>query len=164
MLIFQNDNNLKFFIKNKIVKNKTRLVPGSGVNIHLHSLEKYPEEDHTIRFLFIGRMMKAKGVDELLQAASIIKRKFPNTQFDLVGGCEEDYQHQLKDLQSLNVITYHTNNKKSILLLRNHMLPFYLPIMKEQRMYSLNQHQLVVPFSPREFRVVKKPLMRKSQV
>ncbi|UHA62586.1 glycosyltransferase family 4 protein [Metabacillus litoralis] len=106
-LFFQNDNNLKFFIKNKIVKNKTRLVPGSGVNIHLHSLEKYPEEDHTIRFLFIGRMMKAKGVDELLQAASIIKRKFPNTQFDLVGGCEEDYQHQLKDLQSLNVITYH---------------------------------------------------------
>lgn len=106
-LFFQNDTNLKFFMDNQIAKNKTRLVPGSGVNIQHHSYEKYPEDDQKIRFLFIGRMMKAKGIEELLQAASIIKNKYPNTQFDLVGGCEEDYQQKLADLQSSEVITYH---------------------------------------------------------
>jgi len=106
-LFFQNDTNLKFFITNQIAKNKTKLVPGSGVNIHHHSFEKYPEDNQKIRFLFIGRMMKAKGIEELLQAANIIKNKYPNTQFDLVGGCEEDYQQKLIDLQELKVITYH---------------------------------------------------------
>lgn len=110
-LFFQNHTNLKFFMTNQIAKNKTRLVPGSGVNIHHHSFEKYPEDDQQIRFLFIGRMMKAKGIDELLQAASIIKKKYPNTHFDLVGGCEEDYHQQLADLQSLEVITYHGQQK-----------------------------------------------------
>ncbi|MGQ4665893.1 glycosyltransferase family 4 protein [Metabacillus halosaccharovorans] len=106
-LFFQNDTNLKFFMTNQITNNKTRLVPGSGVNTYHHSFENYPEDDQKIRFLFIGRMMKAKGVDELFKAASIIKEKYPNTQFDLVGGYEEDYQQQLADLQNSGIITYH---------------------------------------------------------
>ncbi|WP_246943858.1 glycosyltransferase family 4 protein [Bacillus pinisoli] len=106
-LFFQNDTNLTFFMNNQITKNKTRLVPGSGVNIYHHSFTKYPEDEKNIRFLFIGRMMKAKGIDELLQAASMIRQKYPHTHFDLVGGCEEDYHQRLTDLHHSGVITYH---------------------------------------------------------
>ncbi|MDR7079138.1 galacturonosyltransferase [Neobacillus niacini] len=106
-LFFQNKTNLKFFSDKNIVKNKTRLVPGSGVNLEQHTFEVYPCESQNIRFIFIGRIMKSKGIEELLEAAKIIKEVYPNTQFDLIGHCEEDYQQQLSELNKSEVLNYH---------------------------------------------------------
>lgn len=106
-LFFQNKNNLKFFVDKRIVNNKTRLVPGSGVNLEQHIFEEYPENDEKNRFLFIGRMMKSKGIEELLQAIKIVKEKYPNTKFELVGHCEEDYHQQLLELNKFGIINYH---------------------------------------------------------
>ncbi|MEH6908508.1 glycosyltransferase family 4 protein [Neobacillus drentensis] len=106
-LFFQNETNLKFFIDKNMVKSKARLVPGSGVNLAQHPLEEYPDGDEKNRFLFIGRIMKAKGIEELLRAAEIVKNKYPNTQFDLIGSCEEDYHQQLAELNKSGIINYH---------------------------------------------------------
>jgi len=106
-LFFQNETNLKFFFDKKLVRSKTRLVPGSGVNIDQHTLEEYPNDNEMNRFLFIGRMMKSKGIEELLQAAKVVKEKYPNTQFDLIGHCEEDYHQQLVELNQRGIIDYH---------------------------------------------------------
>ncbi|MGG7620242.1 glycosyltransferase family 4 protein [Bacillus coreaensis] len=110
-LFFQNKTNLKFFVDKRIVKNKTRLVPGSGVNLEQHIFEEYPDNDEKNRFLFIGRMMKSKGIEELLQAIKIVKEKFPNTQFDLVGHCEENYHQKLVELNELGMINYYGQQK-----------------------------------------------------
>jgi glycosyltransferase involved in cell wall biosynthesis len=106
-IFFQNEANQKFFTQHSIIKTKTRLIPGSGVNLLNHPFEEYPEENNGIKFLFIGRIMKAKGIEELLQAAKRIKEKYPSVQFDLVGGSEEDYQQQLVELKNLGIINYH---------------------------------------------------------
>ena len=110
-LFFQNQTNLKFFVDQHIANSNTRLVPGSGVNLAHHTYEEYPKDDEKNKFLFIGRMMKDKGIDELLQAAKIVKEKYPNTQFDLIGGCEEDYHQQLNELEQLGIVTYHGQQK-----------------------------------------------------
>ncbi|MBT2736720.1 glycosyltransferase family 4 protein [Bacillus sp. ISL-7] len=107
-LFFQNETNLKFFFDQKIVTGKTKLVPGSGVNLEQHSFEEYPEDQEKNRFLFIGRIMKSKGIEELLQAVKIVKEKYPNTQFDLIGNCEEDYNQKLVELNKLGIINYHS--------------------------------------------------------
>jgi glycosyltransferase involved in cell wall biosynthesis len=106
-LFFQNRTNLKFFSEKNMVKNKTRLVPGSGVNLDQHPFEEYPCGSQNIRLLFIGRIMKSKGIEELLQAAKIVKEEYPNTQFDLIGHYEEDYQEQLSELNKSEVINYY---------------------------------------------------------
>lgn len=106
-VFFQNIRNRKHFIDNGIVKNKTRILPGSGVNLKKHNFEVYPSSDNNIRLLFIGRIMKDKGIEELLQAAKIIKEKYPNVQFDLIGEIEEDYKTKLSEYQRLNVINYY---------------------------------------------------------
>jgi glycosyltransferase involved in cell wall biosynthesis len=106
-LFFQNETNHKFFQEQNIVKTKTRLIPGSGVNLDYHTFEEYPEDDGKNRFLFIGRMMKSKGIEELLQAVKIVKEEYPNTQFNLIGSCEEDYHQQLVELDKLGTINYH---------------------------------------------------------
>src|SRR5690554_3513371 len=61
-VFFQNKSNMIFFAKHKIIKNKqTIIIPGSGVNLDIHVFEPYSKEDKIINFLFIGRIMKAKG-------------------------------------------------------------------------------------------------------
>jgi glycosyltransferase involved in cell wall biosynthesis len=105
-VFFQNETNQKFFIDHGIVNKNSRLIPGSGVNIEKHRYEEYPSSD-TVRLLFIGRIMKAKGIDELLAAAQHVKREYPNVQFELIGGCEEDYSEKLKELERQNIIKYH---------------------------------------------------------
>jgi glycosyltransferase involved in cell wall biosynthesis len=106
-IFFQNEANQKFFTQHSIIKTKTRLIPGSGVNLENHPFEEYPKENGRIKFLFIGRLMKAKGIEELFQAAKKVKEKYPSIQFDLIGGIEEDYHQQLIELQNLGIINYH---------------------------------------------------------
>jgi glycosyltransferase involved in cell wall biosynthesis len=106
-VFFQNEYNRSFFVNNNIVKSKAKLIPGSGVNLEQHNFEDYPSTDKKIRLLFIGRIMKAKGIEELFQAAKQVKEIYPDVEFDLVGGSEEDYNKQLFELEELGIIKYH---------------------------------------------------------
>ncbi len=106
-VFFQNKNNKELFENRKIVKGKTRLIPGSGVNLSNHIIEEYPAENDDIKFLFVGRIMKDKGINELLEAFETIHNKYPNTSLDIVGGCDEDYEDILKDKQENGYIKYH---------------------------------------------------------
>lgn len=106
-VFFQNEPNRLFFVNKNIVRKKARLIPGSGVNLEQNQFENYPAEDGTIRFLFIGRIMKSKGVDELFEAAKIVKKQYPNVQFDLIGGMEENYSDRLDELGKSGIIKYH---------------------------------------------------------
>ncbi|MFD1348011.1 glycosyltransferase family 4 protein [Oceanobacillus caeni] len=107
-VFFQNKTNREFFIKKNIVKNNSRLIPGSGVNLVQHKFEEYPAKtDKKIRFLFIGRIMKAKGIEELLEAAKVVKEEYPNTEFNLIGGMEEDYSQIINVLEKQGIVKYH---------------------------------------------------------
>lgn len=91
LVFFQNQNNQAFFIENKIVdQNKTKLIPGSGVNISMYKPMKEENQDETIKFLFIGRIMKEKGIEEYLEAAEILTEQYSNVEFQILGAFEED--------------------------------------------------------------------------
>lgn len=106
-IFFQNINNQKFFQDRKISQTNTRLVPGSGVNLEEYTLQKYPEKHKAITFLFIGRIMKAKGIEELLEAAKIVKASYPTVQFDLIGPIEEDYTQKIEELDKEGIVRYY---------------------------------------------------------
>lgn len=94
-VFFQNASNRELFIGEKLVKGKTRLIPGSGVNLDQHCAEPYPGESDQIRFLFVGRVMKDKGIEELLRAFEIIHREHPETSLSVIGPYEEDYREAM---------------------------------------------------------------------
>lgn len=106
-VFFQNEPNRNIFLEKGIADGKTKVIPGSGVNIKQYCLEDYPDETNGLNFLFIGRVMKDKGIEELLEAARRIKVKYPATKFDIIGEIEEDYTVQLKELEQQGIITYH---------------------------------------------------------
>jgi glycosyltransferase involved in cell wall biosynthesis len=105
-IFFQNEENQQFFKNKRILIKTSRTIPGSGVNTQYFSLIPYPS-DKTIEFVFISRIMKEKGIDQYLQAAEYIKKKYPNTKFHVLGFCEEDYEQRLRELQDKEIIYYH---------------------------------------------------------
>lgn len=63
VVFFENIENQQIFVREKIVEeNRTYLLNGAGVNLEKYSFRPYPS-DEEIRFLFIGRVMKEKGVE-----------------------------------------------------------------------------------------------------
>ncbi len=87
-VFFQNESNQKFFLENKIVKGKNDLLPGSGVNIERFAYAEYPTND-AIKLLFIGRITRDKGVNELAIAAKKLASKQQDVVFDIVGWADE---------------------------------------------------------------------------
>lgn len=108
VVFFENVENRNVFINEKIIeKDKTYLLNGAGVNLTEYKYCKYPDSNKIIRFLFIGRIMKEKGIDELLTAASRIKDEYPNVEFDVVGPMEDDYKEIIQEYEKNNVINYY---------------------------------------------------------
>ena len=106
-VFFQNEENKNFFIKKHIVKQNYRLLPGSGVNLNEFSFCDYPDENEPLKFLFIGRIMKDKGIEEFLQCAKHIKAFNPNIQFDIIGGFDEDkYKPIITEYENAKIINY----------------------------------------------------------
>ena len=105
-VFFQNIENQQFFIDKGIALKKHGLLPGSGVNLEQFKMLEYPSAD-TTEFVFISRIMKEKGIDYYLEAAKIIKAKYPHTKFHICGFCEEKYEAILEELHENNVIIYH---------------------------------------------------------
>lgn len=111
----QNSENLQFLINNKLVeKTKCKLIPGSGVNLEHFKILPYPKEDENIKFLFISRIMKEKGIEQYLEAAKVIKEKYKNTEFHILGFCEQEYEEKLKTLTDERIVNYHGLQKDVI--------------------------------------------------
>ncbi|WAA12119.1 glycosyltransferase family 4 protein [Fervidibacillus halotolerans] len=97
-VFFQNKEDMKFLVDKKIVKNNYELIPGSGVNLEEFQYKEYPKKE-PITFLFIGRIMKDKGIDQYLEAAKTIRKKYPNTRFNIIGFVEKTQPHYNKLIQ-----------------------------------------------------------------
>lgn len=102
-VFFQNDRNKQIFEENGIFGKKTKRVNGSGVNVEKYVYETYPEREKP-RFLFVGRLMKEKGIEEYLYCA----KKYANrAEFDIIGYCEEAYEEEVNKLQQEGVVRFH---------------------------------------------------------
>ena len=106
-VFFQNKANHEYFKENGIVKGKTQIIPGSGVNLNDHPFEEFPPVNKEIRFLFIGRIMKDKGIQELLDAIKIIKQKGNDVSLDIVGEFDEDYEAVIWEAEKSGYIRFH---------------------------------------------------------
>lgn len=106
-VFFQNAENRDFMLKHHVVREgQYTLLPGSGVNLERFPLLPYPDGD-TVDFVYVGRLMKEKGVELYFDAAKAIRAKYPNTRFHICGSCEQAYEDQLKELADQDIVIYH---------------------------------------------------------
>lgn len=90
-VIFQNDEDREVFIKNKIItKNQAHKIKGSGVDLSVYGYTPEPDSG-TVRILFTARMLRDKGVLELVEAAKLLKEKYyQKAQFLLCGDIDDN--------------------------------------------------------------------------
>ena len=95
-VFFQNPDDLKFFLDRRLVEEKrTGLLPGSGVNLHkfkpvplpylICDDSQQPIASKKFTFLLIARMLKDKGIEEYVQAARMLKARYPGVVCALLG-------------------------------------------------------------------------------
>jgi len=78
VVIFQNDEDKKIFVDNKIIsKDQAYKIMGSGVDLSVYQYTSEPDDD-IVRILFTARMLRDKGVMELVDAANLLKAKYHN--------------------------------------------------------------------------------------
>lgn len=111
LVFFQNQDDLKLLLSLKIISSsvRTKVVNGSGVNTKFFSYR--PQVTTPIRFLMIARLLKNKGLLEYLQAAEVIKQKYPLVEFHLVGWFDDNPSviaaHELEPYEKNKTVIFH---------------------------------------------------------
>lgn len=106
-VFFENRENANTIISYGIIpREKACIMHGAGVNLETYSFTEYPKNDR-IRFLYVGRIMKEKGIDELFHAIRRLSDEKFDFILDIVGFFEEEYSDQVKELEDIGVVKYH---------------------------------------------------------
>ena len=86
-VFFQNFDDMNLFLQKKFVRKEiAERVPGSGVDYQKFSpITNAKTDEENFIFLFIGRLIKDKGIFEFVEAARVIRKKFPNIIFNVIG-------------------------------------------------------------------------------
>lgn len=107
-IFFENAGNRDTLVNDGIVKkDRTVVMAGAGVNLDEFCKTPYPAENEPLRFLFVGRIMKEKGVDELFQAIPGFKEKYPDSIFEFIGWYEDNYKLTVEQLEKKDMIKFY---------------------------------------------------------
>lgn len=95
------DDQQAFIQRNLLSKEKTIILNGEGV---LLSYYQYSENKHQpLNFLMVARLIKNKGVSEFLSAAKMIKNKFPEVGFTLLGAFDDSHPNSISRAELLAI-------------------------------------------------------------
>jgi len=112
-VLFQNQDDRQLFLDHKLVPKKlSGIVHGSGINTAYFKPATKDLKNGSTRFLFIGRLLYDKGVKEFIEAAKMILKRYPNTQFHVIGELDTGNPstidpNELKEWRSEGIIRYH---------------------------------------------------------
>ena len=107
VVFFENVENRDVIVKAKIIpKDQTYVLAGAGVDLeHFYYIE-YPEETNLTKFLFIGRIMREKGIDELFSAMERLNNEGYKCSLDVLGGFEENYSEKIQKYEEDGWLNY----------------------------------------------------------
>ena len=87
-VFFQNDDDRQLFIAGGLVRAEVAdLLPGSGIDLARFAVAPPRPDtgDGKFRFLLVARMLRDKGVVEFVEAAALLKLRWPQAEFCLLG-------------------------------------------------------------------------------
>ena len=119
-LIFLNPDDPKDLLEQYAIKvQQVEVLGGIGLNLKDYPYQPLSNIQPPINFLFIGRLLKEKGIHDFIAAAKLVKKLYPETQFTVLGAIDPYNlgalkQSELDELIASDIIHYpgHVNNVK----------------------------------------------------
>lgn len=105
-LIFLNPDDPKDLLQKYGIKvNNVEILGGIGLNLKTYPYQPIPNIQGPINFLFIARLIKEKGIRDFISAAKIVKLKYPDTKFTVLGSIDSSNMGGLTQLELDQLIT-----------------------------------------------------------
>lgn len=90
---FLNDDDAEVFLKRKIlIPSKAKIINGEGIDCLnefnpscVKGQDFLNEDGSRVKFLYIGRLLYDKGIREFVQAAEVVRSKYENVEFNILG-------------------------------------------------------------------------------
>ncbi len=111
-VIFQNQQDREFFLEKKILlpSIKSTVIEGTGVDMQYYYPKERVDKVEKVRFLFIARLIREKGIPELVEATKILLKEFDNFEVQLLGWVDPNpggiSQEEIKNLHDSGIVTY----------------------------------------------------------
>lgn len=107
-VFFENEGNAREFLDRRIIPaEKITVLAGAGINLQEYPQRPYPENE-AVHFLYLGRIMREKGVDELFAAMRRLHAELGDrVVLDLVGFFDDDYEEEVNRLVSDGIAVFH---------------------------------------------------------
>ena len=106
-VFFENQANAQAFVRRRILPAKKEVVlSGAGINLEEYRYRQYPDNEK-VHFLYLGRIMKEKGMDELFGAVEQLQKDGCEFILDLVGFFEDEYKKQVEQFQSEGIVRFY---------------------------------------------------------
>ena len=135
-LIFLNPDDRQDLVeKYSIAVKEIGVLGGIGLNLNEYAYHPISNIELPIKFLFIGRLLKEKGIHDFVKAAKTVKGIYPDTQFTILGSIDYSnlgalQQSELDDLIASKAINYHGHvNDVKDWIVNSHV--FVLPSYRE---------------------------------
>lgn len=110
VLFLNPDDQRDLLIENNIKVKSTEILGGIGVNLDYYRYSE-PKIKTDVSFIFLGRLLREKGIFEFLEAAKVVKKEKPNTQFLVLGQIDKQNptamsEEKLQEYIDDNIIEY----------------------------------------------------------
>lgn len=89
-VFFQNKEDRALFLEHQLIKESiTDVLPGSGIDTKRFKPAPIFTRNQHFTFLMVARVLYEKGVVEYVEAARLVKAKYPEVRVQLLGGIDE---------------------------------------------------------------------------
>ena len=106
-VFFENRENADEFVKRNIISpQRETILKGAGINLCEYEYRPYPANEKP-HFLYLGRIMKEKGMDELFEASEKLYNEGESFVLDLVGFFEDEYKEKVSRLEERGIVKFH---------------------------------------------------------
>ena len=111
VILLNHDDENDLIKKYNIHLNKKLIIPGIGLNLSDYPYSPIKVCRNPLSFLFIGRLLKEKGVNEFIEAARYIKSQYPEVIFRIAGSIDLNNpgsisEKELDELKKFNIIEF----------------------------------------------------------
>ncbi|TAJ77010.1 MAG: glycosyltransferase family 1 protein [Gallionellaceae bacterium] len=109
-VFFQNPDDRDFFVRAKMLAGTEQAVLINGSGVDLQHFRYVPVTENALSFLLIARLLKDKGIPEYVDAARLVKLRYPMVQLRLLGPLDSNpnaiSSAQISEWQAEGAIIY----------------------------------------------------------